>query len=86
VDIEAAAEKLPSLKPAGDRPESAVMTGTDPTPVLRWTATENATGPEDDDPNPVGGTQVASREDQSIPPKHAKSLALAGTTAGPAAA
>ena len=42
VDIEAAAGKLPSLKPDGDRPEAQVMTGTDPGPVSR-TATENAT-------------------------------------------
>jgi integrase len=70
VDIEAAAEKLPSLKPAGDQPESMVLTGTDPTPVLRWTATENATGPEDDAPNSFGGKQVASsghRSRQPIP-------------------
>ena len=39
-DIEAAASKLPSLKPEGDRPEAAMMTGTDPTPVL--SATGNA--------------------------------------------
>jgi integrase len=70
VDIEAAAEKLPSLKPAGDRPESVAMTGTDPTPALRWTATETATGPDDDDPNPFGGKPVASSRDrphQSLP-------------------
>src|SRR5262249_29792337 len=68
VDIEAAAEKLPSLKPAGDRPESVVLTGTDPTPVLRWTATESATGPEDDAPNPSGSTPVASSGHRSRPP------------------
>src|SRR5262249_20783966 len=68
-DIEAAAEKLPRLKPAGERPESAVMTVTDPSPVLRWTATEDATGPEDDDPNPVGNMPVASRGDRSDRPK-----------------
>src|SRR5262249_32665381 len=30
VDIEAAAAKLPSLKPEGDRPEALAATGTDP--------------------------------------------------------
>ena len=42
VDIEAAAGKLPSLKPEGTAPEAMAMTGTDPGPIL-LPATENAT-------------------------------------------
>jgi integrase len=45
VDIEAAAERLPSLKPEPDRPESIAMTGTDPNPVPGSTVTaENVYG------------------------------------------
>jgi integrase len=40
-EIEAAASRLPSLKPEREHPETAVMTGTDA--VLRSTATGNAT-------------------------------------------
>jgi integrase len=43
VDIEAAAELLPSLKPEGNRPEAARMTGTDSTPVSAPSAPQNAT-------------------------------------------
>ena len=42
VDIEAAAGMLPSLRPEGDKPQSQVMTGTDPRPLL-LPATVNAT-------------------------------------------
>jgi len=42
VDIESAAALLPSLKPTADRPEAAVMTGTDPRPISLPTASENA--------------------------------------------
>ena len=42
VDIEAAAGMLPSLRPEGDKPQSQVMTGTDPRPLL-LPATLNAT-------------------------------------------
>jgi hypothetical protein len=35
VDIEAAAAKLPSLRPEADQPEAASVTGTDPRLILR---------------------------------------------------
>jgi integrase len=47
VDIDAAADKLPSLRPAAPATEAAVMTGTDSRPVL-LPATENATTVEVD--------------------------------------
>jgi integrase len=47
VDIEAAADRLPSLRPEAPLTEAAVMTGTDPRPIL-LTATENATTTEVD--------------------------------------
>jgi integrase len=43
VDIENAASMLPSLKPSARQPEAAVLTGTDPAPVLDPTATDAAT-------------------------------------------
>jgi hypothetical protein len=65
VDIEAAASMLPSLKPAGDRPETLAATGTDASPVLGFSATENATDPEDDGPKPFGGIPVPSGRERT---------------------
>ena len=62
-DIEAAASKLPSLKPEGDRPQTTVMTGTDPVPAR--SATENATGHRSGERNPLAGTQLASGTERS---------------------
>ncbi len=45
VDIEHAAESVPSLRPNADKPESLVMTGTVPTPVSVPIATPIATQP-----------------------------------------
>ena len=42
VDLEAAAGKLPSLRPEAIQPEAAAMTGTDPRPIFP-NATKNAT-------------------------------------------
>jgi integrase len=66
VDIEAAASKLPSLRPEGDRPEALAMTGTDPAPVSGVSATRCATEAIADESNPNDGNVVASIE-QGIP-------------------
>ena len=61
-DIEAAASKLPSLKPEGGQPEAAVMTGTDPVPLPN--ATGDATGQRGDERNTlasIGLTPDAER-------------------------
>ncbi|HKM52726.1 MAG TPA: site-specific integrase, partial [Isosphaeraceae bacterium] len=69
VDIAAAACMLPSLKPETDRPEAVAMTGTDANPILGSIATEIATDPEDDDPNPFGGKPVVSSRKRSHNPQ-----------------
>jgi integrase len=62
-DIEAAASKLPSLKPEGTQPEAAVMTGTDPVPMP--SATGNATGQRGDERNTLTSIRLASLEERS---------------------
>jgi hypothetical protein len=62
-DIEAAASKLPCLKPEGDKPEMAVMTGTDPRPIP--SATGNATGHRSDERNSVASIVLASGTERS---------------------
>ena len=47
VDVEAAAGKLPSLRPEADQPESVAVTGTDVRRILR-DATQNATADSTD--------------------------------------
>jgi Phage integrase family len=62
-DIEAAASRLPSLKPEGDRPETTVMTGTDPVPVRG--ATGNATGQSSNERNPLALLGNERRQERS---------------------
>jgi len=69
VDIEHAAESLPSLRPNADKPESLVMTGTAPTPVSVPSATQSATLHETKEPNPFGGNVVATTERRSHNPQ-----------------
>ena len=69
VDTEAVASMLPSLKPRTDRPEAVIMTGTDPSPALVPTATENATIPDDDRPKLFTDMPVASDRHRSTEPK-----------------
>src|SRR5208337_1532761 len=69
VDIEHAAESLPSLRPNADKPESLVMTGTDPAPVSVAIATPTATQHEREEPNPFGRDVVTATERRSHNPQ-----------------
>ena len=68
VDIEAAAGKLPSLKPEANRPEAAALTGTDPRPMFS-PDTSNDTFRDVDRFNPIGGNMVASNAQRTSNPK-----------------
>jgi hypothetical protein len=67
-DIEAAASKLPSLKPDTQRTEAVIMTGTDPGPVSR-PATENATSTFVDECNSNGNSDVTANGDRIRSPR-----------------
>jgi integrase len=69
VDIEAAAEMIPSLKPeADDLSERVVMTGTDSSPVSVSSATENATSAFVDESSSNAAKEFASTEHRSAKP------------------
>ena len=68
VDIEAAASKLPSLKPDSSAPEAAVMTGTDPGPVLGL-ATLDATLELSDGRKSNAGEMVMASADRIRSPR-----------------
>lgn len=68
VDIEAAAGKLPSLRPDGPAPEAMAMTGTDPGPVLLH-ATGNATTVDVDGCKSNGGNMFAVLAQRTSNPK-----------------
>jgi integrase len=72
VDIESAASLLPSLKPEADQPESAVMTGTDPSPFARPTTAplQTDTLAVVDGCNPNASKPTASIQLRSDRPKH----------------
>jgi integrase len=61
VDVEAAAKRLPSLKPEGAQPESLAATGTDPAPV----APSGATLAGADRCKSPGGQEVTSEDSRS---------------------
>jgi hypothetical protein len=60
VDVEAAASMLPSLKPAGDRPEGLALTGTDGGFAPRHPS--DPTGPDGRDPENHGESGPTHRE------------------------
>ena len=81
VDIEAAAGLLPILKlDADDRSDWKVMTGTDPQPVSRHGATENATEPTANACNPHAGQVFASMERRSAKPSSPVRIGGASST------
>jgi integrase len=75
VDIDAAAEMLPSLKPAGNPSEREVMTGTDSGPVSLSNATQNATKANAYACNQLGRHAVASNEQRTFHPQSASGCA-----------
>ncbi len=68
VDIDAAAELMPSLKPCDKAAERAIMTGTDSGPVISASATENATLESNDDSNANALKVFTSIEERSAKP------------------
>jgi len=68
VDIEAAAAKLPSLKPANSGPAALAATGTDPNPGQTLGATGIATQENDYASNVIGGNVFASNAQRCPPP------------------
>jgi integrase len=66
VDLEAAAQSLPNLRPAPRNREALAATGTDDSAP---TATQNAAEREDDGPNPLMGMPVASSRARNHNPR-----------------
>jgi integrase len=63
VDIEAAAERLPSLKTEAPAPEAMAMTGTDPGPILLLATVENV-----DECKSNGGNGLTETDQRCPPP------------------
>jgi integrase len=70
-DIDAAVERLPSLRPDDTRSERVIMTGTDPAPI----ATDLTTAADSDSPNSNGGNVLTMTNQLCAHPLHAPQLA-----------
>jgi integrase len=79
VDLEAAAESLPSLRPTPSQREPLAATGTDNSAP---TATAGATATADDEPNSLGATLLASSDSRNHNPRVGGSSPSAATKIG----